>query len=117
MSVEIHDKLIALLSEVDSFKTKEGELKAEKQRHEEQIAVSEAKCAAVMGSWATFARTNSDSAERWMILKRIFSGATMRRKSSWKTTLTLQLTAACLPQNQNGSELGKIARKPFALFR
>jgi uncharacterized coiled-coil DUF342 family protein len=41
MSVEIHDKLIALLSEVDSFKTREGELKAERQRHQEQIAASE----------------------------------------------------------------------------
>jgi hypothetical protein len=41
MSVEIHDKLIALLSEVDSFKTKEAELKAERQRHQEQIAASE----------------------------------------------------------------------------
>jgi hypothetical protein len=41
MSVEIHDKLIALLSEVDGFKTKEGELKAEKQRHLELISVSE----------------------------------------------------------------------------
>jgi hypothetical protein len=41
MSVEIHDKLIALLSEVEGFKTKEGELKVEKQRHLEQIAQSE----------------------------------------------------------------------------
>ena len=41
MSVEIHDKLIALLSEVDGFKIKEAELKAEKQRHQEQIAASE----------------------------------------------------------------------------
>ena len=41
MSVEIHDKLIAILSEVDGFKTKESELKAEKQRHLEQIAQSE----------------------------------------------------------------------------
>src|ERR1700733_11964976 len=41
MSVEIHDKLIALLSEVDGFKAKEGELKAEKQRHLELISVSE----------------------------------------------------------------------------
>jgi chromosome segregation ATPase len=41
MSVEIHDKLIALLSEVDGFKTREAELRAEKQRHQEQIAQSE----------------------------------------------------------------------------
>ena len=41
MSVEIHDKLIALLSEVEGFKTKETELKAEKQRLQEQIAQSE----------------------------------------------------------------------------
>jgi chromosome segregation ATPase len=42
MSVEIHDKLIALLSAVEEFKAKESELKAEKQRHQEQIAASEA---------------------------------------------------------------------------
>src|ERR1700722_7670214 len=41
MSVEIHDKLIALLSEVDGFKTKEGELKAEKQRQLEAKATAE----------------------------------------------------------------------------
>ena len=41
MSVEIHDKLIALLTEVDELKTKEAELKSEKQRHSEQIAKSE----------------------------------------------------------------------------
>jgi hypothetical protein len=41
MSVEIHDKLIALLSEVDGFKTKEADLKSEKARHLEQIATSE----------------------------------------------------------------------------
>ena len=41
MSVEIHDKLIALLTEVDDLKTKEAELKSEKQRHLEQIAQSE----------------------------------------------------------------------------
>jgi chromosome segregation ATPase len=42
MSVELHDKLIRLLSEVDEFKAKEGELKAERQRHQDQIASSEA---------------------------------------------------------------------------
>jgi hypothetical protein len=41
MSVEIHDKLIALLSEVDGLKTREAELKAEKTRHQDQIAASE----------------------------------------------------------------------------
>ena len=41
MSVEIHDKLIAILSSVEEFKAKESELKAEKQRHQEQIAESE----------------------------------------------------------------------------
>jgi chromosome segregation ATPase len=41
MTVEIHDKLIALLTEVDELKTKEGQLKSEKQRHLEQIAQSE----------------------------------------------------------------------------
>ena len=41
VSVEIHDKLIALLSSVEEFKQKEGELRAEKGRHLEQIAASE----------------------------------------------------------------------------
>jgi predicted nuclease with TOPRIM domain len=42
MSVEIHDKLIALLAEVGELKTKEIALKADKVRHQEQIAASEA---------------------------------------------------------------------------
>jgi hypothetical protein len=41
MTVEIHDKLIALLAVVDELKTKEAALKADKQRHLEQIAQSE----------------------------------------------------------------------------
>jgi chromosome segregation ATPase len=41
MTVEIHDKLIALLTEVDELKTKEAALKAEKARHLEQIAECE----------------------------------------------------------------------------
>jgi hypothetical protein len=41
VSVEIHDKLIALLGEVDELKTKEAQLKSEKTRHMEQIAQSE----------------------------------------------------------------------------
>jgi hypothetical protein len=41
MSKEIHDKLIALLAEVDELKTKEAQLKGEKTRHLEQIAQSE----------------------------------------------------------------------------
>jgi chromosome segregation ATPase len=41
MTVEIHDKLIALLAVVDELKTKEAALKAGKQRHLEQIAQSE----------------------------------------------------------------------------
>ena len=40
MSVEIHDKLIALLAEVDELKSKEAQLKSEKTRHLEQIALS-----------------------------------------------------------------------------
>jgi hypothetical protein len=39
--VEIHDKLIALLAEVDELKIKEAQLKSEKARHLEQIAESE----------------------------------------------------------------------------
>jgi hypothetical protein len=41
MTVEIHDKLIALLAEVGELKSKEAALKAEKTRHLEQIALSE----------------------------------------------------------------------------
>ena len=41
MTVEIHDKLIALLAGVDELKSKEAELKLEKTRHLEQIAESE----------------------------------------------------------------------------
>src|ERR1700685_1798151 len=41
MSVEIHDRMIKLLSSVEEFKQKEIELKGEKQRHQEQIAASE----------------------------------------------------------------------------
>jgi chromosome segregation ATPase len=41
MTIEIHDKLIALLTKVDELKTKEAELKSEKQRHLEQIVQSE----------------------------------------------------------------------------
>ena len=41
MTVEIHDRLIALLTEVDELKSKEAQLKSEKQRHLEQIAQSE----------------------------------------------------------------------------
>jgi hypothetical protein len=41
MTVEIHDKLIALLAEVDELKSKEAALKAEKTRQLEQIAQSE----------------------------------------------------------------------------
>jgi outer membrane murein-binding lipoprotein Lpp len=45
MTVEIHDKLFALLSEVDELKSKEAALKAEKIRHLDQIAASEAEVA------------------------------------------------------------------------
>jgi hypothetical protein len=41
MTVEIHDKLIALLAEVDEVKTREAALRAEKTRHLEHIAQSE----------------------------------------------------------------------------
>jgi hypothetical protein len=39
--VEIHDKLIALLADVEELRTKEAAVKAEKTRHLEQIAQSE----------------------------------------------------------------------------
>jgi hypothetical protein len=45
MSVEIHDKLIAILTEVDELKGKESGLKAEKLRHQELIAQSEGEMA------------------------------------------------------------------------
>jgi predicted nuclease with TOPRIM domain len=41
MSVEIHDKMIKLLAEVDELKVKEAALQGEKQRHIDQIAQSE----------------------------------------------------------------------------
>jgi chromosome segregation ATPase len=41
MTVEVHVRLIALLAGVDELKTKEAQLKSEKQRHSEQIAQSE----------------------------------------------------------------------------
>jgi hypothetical protein len=41
MSVEIHDKLIKLLADVDELKANEATLQAEKQRHIDQIAQSE----------------------------------------------------------------------------
>jgi chromosome segregation ATPase len=41
MTVEVHDKLIALLAEVDELKGKEAALRADKARHLEQIAESE----------------------------------------------------------------------------
>ena len=41
MSVEIHDKLIALLAEVGELKNREAQLQSEKQRHLEQIAQSD----------------------------------------------------------------------------
>jgi hypothetical protein len=41
MTVEIHDRLIALLAGVDELKAKEAQLKSEKTRHLEQIAQSE----------------------------------------------------------------------------
>ena len=40
MSVEIHDKLIALLGEVDELKSGEARLKSEKQRHLDLITAS-----------------------------------------------------------------------------
>jgi chromosome segregation ATPase len=49
MSVEIHDKLIAILANVEDFKTKEAALKAEKARHVEQIAASEVEVARCNG--------------------------------------------------------------------
>lgn len=41
MTVEIHDRLIALLAGVDELKTKEAQLKSGKMRHLEQIAQCE----------------------------------------------------------------------------
>jgi len=41
MTVEIHDKLIALVADVDELKGKEAQLKSKKTRHLEQIAESE----------------------------------------------------------------------------
>jgi uncharacterized coiled-coil DUF342 family protein len=49
MSVEIHDKLIALLATVDELRTREAGLKSEKVRHLEQIAASETEVARCNG--------------------------------------------------------------------
>jgi hypothetical protein len=49
VTVEIHDKLIALLAEVDELKGKETQLKSEKTRHLEQIALSEGEVARCNG--------------------------------------------------------------------
>jgi hypothetical protein len=49
MSVEIHDRMITLLSSVEEFKQKETELKAERARHLELISVSEGEIARLVG--------------------------------------------------------------------
>ena len=59
MSVEIHDKLIALLAEVDELKSKEAQLKSEKTRHLEQIALSNGDtCKSATMNSATFVKIN-----------------------------------------------------------
>ena len=67
MTVEIHDKLIALLAEVDELKSKEAALKAEKTRHLEQIAQSEGEVSRCNGELA-------DVRENQLRLKREMDG-------------------------------------------
>ena len=67
MSVEIHDKLTALLTEVDELKTKETELKSEKQRHLEHIAQSEGEVSRCSGEL-------NDIRENQLQLKREMDG-------------------------------------------
>jgi hypothetical protein len=54
MTVENHDKLIALLAGIDELKIKEAQLKSEKQRHLEQIAQSEGEVSRCVMNSATF---------------------------------------------------------------
>jgi hypothetical protein len=67
MTVEIHDKLIALLTEVDELKTKEAELKSEKQRQLEHIAQSETKSVAATMKSARFAGSSFDCDAKWKV--------------------------------------------------
>ena len=67
MTVEIHDKLIALLTEVDELKSKEAQLKSEKTCHLEQIAESEGEVSRCNGEL-------SDIRENQLRLKREMDG-------------------------------------------
>jgi hypothetical protein len=57
MTMEIHDKLIALLADVDELKDREAQLRSEKTRHLEQIAQSEGEVSRCNDE--TFVKTNS----------------------------------------------------------
>ena len=67
MTVEIHAKLITLLAEVDDLKGKEAQLKSEKTRHLEQIALSESEVSRCNGEL-------SDIRENQLRLKREMDG-------------------------------------------
>ena len=58
MSVEVHDKLIALLTEVDELKSKEVATQVRETRHLEQIAQSESEVGLCNENSVTFVKTN-----------------------------------------------------------
>jgi hypothetical protein len=58
MTVEIHDKLIALLAGVDELKIKEAQLKSEKSVTWSKSQNLRAKSAAAVMNSATFEKTN-----------------------------------------------------------
>jgi hypothetical protein len=104
MSVEVHDKMIKLLSSVEEFKQKEIELKGEKQRHQEQTAASEGevrRCDEELG----------DIRENQLRLRREMDGLRddlflRARKSSYRTLHTSSRTGPHLPVRTRESELG-----------
>ena len=58
MTVEIHDKLIALLAEVDELKSKEAQLKSEKRAIWSKSRNLRTKLVAAMTNSTIFVRTN-----------------------------------------------------------
>jgi hypothetical protein len=78
MTVEIHDKLITLLAEVDDLKSKEAQLRSEKTRHLEQMALSESEVAAATVDESQLRL----EAPKWTACVTSFSLARRKRKPS-----------------------------------
>jgi hypothetical protein len=109
MSVEIRDKLKALLSDVEGFKTKETELKAEKQCATRSRLLSQrVKRAAAMANSMRFVRTSYGCAARWMVCVTSCSLVRMRKLSRWMKR-TYRLKESTL-QKANANVPGRIAR-------